>query len=126
MKFYGVKKLVKFNDDYAQFQAIDNFWDQMTTKYPGVGFLCLGLNWGQDSFDYYIGKLDDNWADGLEAIELPDEGWKEFRCPRNDSEIKEMYRQIWDEGKLKYEIEDRLGDVLKVRVYYVKDDRSVA
>lgn len=126
MKFYGVRKVVGCDSNYSQFLAIDDFWDQMIAKYPGMAFLCLGFNWGQDSFEYCIGKLDDNWAEDLESIEIPDDGWREFECPRNDDEITEMYQQIWNDGKLDYEIEERLEDTLKVRVHYANSERSTA
>lgn len=121
MIFYGIKRVVKFDDNYGQIGAIDDFWEKLAANFPTEHFVSLGQNWGVNTFDYYIGKVNENWNEGTESVELPDTGWKVFECVRNDVAIQKMYEQIWAQGTLDYEIEERFEDTLRVRVHFAEE-----
>lgn len=125
MKFFGVKKLVAVDADYKQIDELTQFWQEMNAMYPGEQLLGLEANWiDQVSFEYYIGKIDEKWADDLEEIEIPDDGWVEYTSLLDDEAIKAMYKEIYKRGRLDYEIESMDGNEFKAKVHFLAKEQS--
>lgn len=118
MKFIGKKRTIAVDENYTQVKTLGEFWDEMRTRFPGEPLLGLGTHWTDNTFDYYIGKIDENWQGGREVIEIPDDGWQEFSCIEQDAEIEKLYRKIYERGPLDYEIESINDGIFMTKVHY--------
>ncbi len=118
MKFIGEKRTIVVNENYDQVKTLGSFWDEMRTRFPDSELLGLGANWRDETMDYYIGKIDKNWGNGADVIEIPDNDWKEYSCPGLDREIERLYRQIYTHGTLDYEIESIRDGIFTTKVHY--------
>jgi hypothetical protein len=123
MKFIGQKRIVKVDENYIQIKTLTKFWDEMRKAYPNEAMLGLGTNWVEDRFDYYIGKVNEQWDGGSDSVIIPDEGWEEFVCELDDDEIEKMYRRIYEKGSLDYEIELIEDDKYTAKVHF-KDKKE--
>lgn len=63
----------------------------------------LGYNWTEASIEYVIGLIDGDIDGSNITVTLPDDGW-DFISGRTE-ELAEIYRSIYKDGPLKYEIE---------------------
>lgn len=121
MTFFGRKRIILVDEKYGQIQKISEFWDEMRASYPDEKLLGLGVHWDHKEFDYYIGKIDESLTEGLKAVDLPDENWIEFSCKIDDGEIERMYRKIYEQGKLDYEIESMENGIFTAKVHFAKN-----
>ena len=122
MKFCGYGKVFSTVGD-DQYNTIGDFWDEMSHIF-GLESLCgLGFNWTKTSMEYLIG-LKDGIIDTMPKIDgvtykeldLPDEGWQIARGLTD--ELPSIYREIYRDGALKYEIESFFEDGSCVIEYY--------
>jgi hypothetical protein len=123
MKFVGEKRAITVDENYSQVKTLGRFWDEMRTQFPSDSLLGLGCNWTNDRFDYYIGKIDEDWQWGVEIIEIPDNDWEEYSCSEQDIEIEKLYRKIYERGALDYEIESIEDGIFTTKVHY-KDEET--
>lgn len=120
MKFFGVGRVFQERDDYSQMKEIGKFINQMEFKYPGEHFLFLGYNWTMDDkFTYVIGKMNEQpqFKEKVIEVNLPDENWEKYSCPFDSKEIENLYRSIWEQGELDYEIEEVIDGRFAVMVH---------
>ncbi len=122
MKFVGEKRTITVDENYTQVKTLGKFWDEMRARFPGEQLLGLGTDWTDDTFDYYIGKIGESWDGGTDTIEIPDDGWKEYACAEQDSEIEKLYRKIYERGTLDYEIESIKDGIFTTKVHYKMKD----
>ena len=87
----------------CQFETIGAFWDEHAANYGRANLQGLGYAWMDRSIEYVIG-LKDGEIDGADrTVELPDTGWVTVLGKTTD--LGEIYEKIYQEGRLKYEIE---------------------
>lgn len=122
MKFKGKKKTVPIDNNYEHIKALEQFWNEMRSLFPDDFLSGLGTNWTTNKFDYYIGKIDESWRGGGEVVNLPDNGWQEFSCKEDDKDIEQMYRGIYDQGTLDYEIESMRDGIFTTRVHFISNE----
>ena len=102
MIFTGISKTFSLENE-DQYNTIGAFWDELMKVYRLSDLRGLGYNWTADTIEYVIG-LKDGIIDGANCtVELPDEGWNE--CKGKTCDLQEIYRKIYEDGRLKYEIE---------------------
>ena len=90
MLFKGIGKTFSTEND-RQFETIGVFWDEFAAKYGRENLQGLGYGWTNRSIEYVIGLID-GLIDGADrTVELPDLG--------------KIYEKIYQESRLKYEIE---------------------
>jgi len=75
----------------------------MSEKYGRENLRGLGFAWEKDSIGYVIGLKNGSLGDGSFDIELPDAGWT--TVTGKTVELGLMYKEIYKQGNLKYEIE---------------------
>src|SRR5690554_7388353 len=115
MNFKGV--LLRFDcKNNRQFDDIGKFWDFMSSIYPKEKLKGLGFNWFNNSFDYVIGDITKKYNykhniikqrypnSRLTTIELPDDGWTTYTGKIKN--LTQIYKDIYQNGVLKYEIEE--------------------
>ncbi len=98
MLFKGIGRTFSTEND-QQYETIGAFWDELAAKYGRVNLQGLGYGWTERSIEYAIGLIDG--AD--RTVTLPDMGWVTVRGRTAD--LGEIYEKIYQEGRLKYEIE---------------------
>ncbi|MFO0970865.1 MAG: hypothetical protein U0520_00730 [Candidatus Saccharimonadales bacterium] len=118
MKFFGQKRVVKVDANYSQIAELEKFWNELHEMYPGELLFGLGANMNNRTIDYYIGKVDENWMGGSSVVEIPDDGWKEFSCEEDDTEIEKLYRSIFEQGTLDYELESMQNGIFVTKVHF--------
>ena len=102
MIFRGVsKEFSLLNND--QYNTIGEFWNEMASVYGLENLQGLGYKWINNTILYAIGLKDGVIKDCNFCIELPDKGWNIVEG--ETSNLKEIYDDIYKEGKLRYEIE---------------------
>ncbi len=119
MKFVGIKRTISVDENYSQITKLGQFWNEMRALFPGEFLYGLGTNWTGSTFDYYLGKINENWAGGSDTIELPDDDWHEFSCADNGKAIEQMYRKVYERGKLDYEIESMKDGRFMTKVHFL-------
>ena len=102
MLFEGIGRTFSTENDH-QFETIGAFWDELAAKYGRVNLQGLGYGWTERSIEYAIGLIDGEIDRADRAVELPDTGWVTVRGKTAD--LGEIYEKIYQEGRLKYEIE---------------------
>ena len=102
MLFKGIGRLFSTEDD-RQFETIGAFWDELAVKYGRANLQGLGYGWTERSIEYVIGLIDGEIDGADRAVKLPDAGWVTVRGKTAD--LGETYEKIYQEGRLKYEIE---------------------
>ena len=102
MEFKGISRTFSTVDE-KQYEAIGEFWNEMSGIYGREKLRGLGWNWAETSIEYVIGLIDGD-VDGSNFITvLPDAGWN---CiSGRTEELAELYGRIYIDGPLKYEIE---------------------
>ena len=98
MLFKGIGRTFS-TENNQQYDTIGEFWDELAVKYGRVNLQGLGYGWKERSIDYAIGLIDG--ADRV--VKLPDTGWVTVRGRTAD--LGKMYENIYQEGRLEYEIE---------------------
>lgn len=121
MKFIGRKRVVKVDADYSQVKKLGEFWDEMRNLFPNDFLYGLGTNWTQNTVDYYIGKIDEEWPGGSDVTILPDDGWIEYSCKVDAKEIEELYRGIYKQGSLDYEVESMKDGIFTTKVHFLNN-----
>lgn len=102
MIFTGISKTFSLENE-DQYNTIGAFWDELMKVYRLSDLRGLGYNWTADTIEYVIGLKDGIIDDANCTVELPDEGWIE--CKGKTCDLQEIYRKIYEDGRLKYEIE---------------------
>lgn len=122
MKFVGVKRTVSVDENYSQIATLGRFWNEMRELFPGEFFYGLGMNWAGNTFDYYLGKINEEWAGGTDTVELPGDHWHEFSCADTGEAIERMYRKVYERGKLDYEIESMKDGIFTAKVHFLNSE----
>ena len=115
MIFKGIAREFSLTDD-GQYDTIGEFWDEMTDIYGLENLVGLGYKWEKGKIYYAIG-LKRGEIDGYNlSLELPDTGWS--TAPGRTAELKEIYGEIYRQGRLTYEIESFNEDgICQIRYY---------
>lgn len=102
MEFKGISKTFSTVGE-KQYETIGAFWDEMSRIYGRENIRGLGYNWTETSIEYVIGLISGDIKGSNISIILPDDGWK---CVSGRTEkLGAIYREIYKEGPLLYEIE---------------------
>jgi len=102
MVFTGISKVFSLENE-DQYNTIGAFWDELSKTYGLSNLRGLGYNWTEDTIEYVIG-LKEGIIEGANCtVDLPDEGWIDYKG--NTADLQEIYRKIYEDGSLKYEIE---------------------
>lgn len=110
MIFKGYSKTFSTKNE-QQYDAIGQFWSDMSDVYGIENLRGLGYNWSSDTIEYVIGvkdNLDKDLNEGYQdavykEITLPNENW--IRYKGRTEKLSELYDEIYKEGTLDYEIE---------------------
>ena len=102
MLFKGIGRTFSTKND-RQFETIGAFWDELSAKYGRINLQGLGYGWTEQSFEYVIGLIGRKIDGANRSVELPDTGWATVRGKTAD--LREIYETIYQEGRLRYEIE---------------------
>ena len=102
MLFMGIGRTFSTESDH-QFETIGAFWDELAAKYGRANLQGLGYGWTERSIEYVIGLIDGEIDGADRAVELPATGWVTVRGKTAD--LGKIYERIYQEGRLKYEIE---------------------
>lgn len=102
MVFKGISKVFSLTNE-QQYDTIGRFWDEMAEKYGLENLIGLGYQWQGDDFSYAIGLKDGEIEYSNFSISLPDDGWVTVKG-KTDS-LKNIYDTIYQDGRLRYEIE---------------------
>ena len=102
MLFKGIGRTFSTENDH-QFETIGAFWDELAVKYGRMNLQGLGYGWTERSIEYAIGLIDGEIDGADQAVKLPDTGWITVRG--KTANLGEIYEKIYQEGRLKYEIE---------------------
>ena len=102
MIFKGISKVFKLTNQ-EQFETIGQFWDEMTLLYGLENLIGLGYKWENDNIFYAIGLKNGTIKDYNITISLPNDGWVNVKGETKF--LKEIYEEIYKNGKLQYEIE---------------------
>lgn len=102
MEFKGISSIFSTIGE-QQYHTIGAFWDELSERYGKENLRGLGYNWTSTSIEYVIG-LTDGEIDGWNvSVTLPKDGWK--RVQGRTEKLGEIYRDIYKDGPLKYEVE---------------------
>ena len=102
MLFKGIGRTFSTESD-RQFETIGAFWDELAAKYGRANLQGLGYGWTEQSIEYVIGLIDGEIDEADSAVELADTGWEMVRG--QTANLGKIYEMIYQEGRLKYEIE---------------------
>ena len=102
MLFRGIGRTFSTEND-QQYETIEAFWDELAAKYGQVNLQGLGYGWKARSIEYVIGLIDEEIDGENRTVTLPDMGWVTVRG--RTAELGKTYEQIYQEGRLEYEIE---------------------
>ena len=102
MLFKGIGRSFSTEND-QQYETIGVFWDELAVKYGRVNLQGLGYGWKARSIEYVIGLIDEEIDGENRTVTLPDMGWVTVRG--RTAELGKTYEQIYQEGRLEYEIE---------------------
>ena len=116
MLFKGIGRTFSTENDH-QFETIGAFWDELAAKYGRMNLQGLGYGWTERSIEYAIGLIDGEIDGADRAVELPDTGWVTVRG--KTANLGEIYEKIYQEGRLKYEIE-RFTDCGDCEIMYYR------
>ena len=102
MVFNGISKVFSTKDN-EQYKTIVAFWDEMSQLYGMENIRGLGYNWTKDSIEYVIGLKNGIIDNSNCDVELPKDGWTIVKGDTDNLPI--IYKEIYKDGPLKYEIE---------------------
>ena len=100
-----------------QYETIGAFWDELAAKYGRDKLRGLGYGWTDTEIKYVIGLKDGKPEGSDTEITLPDAGW--VTVTGRTEELGEIYREIYKDGNLEYEIE-MFDDNGNCRVMYIR------
>ena len=102
MLFIGIGRSFSTENEH-QYETIGAFWDELATKYGRGNLQGLGYGWTERSIEYVIGLIDGKIVGADRTVELPDTGWVAVRG--QTANLGKIYEKVYQEGRLKYEIE---------------------
>lgn len=118
MQFNGISRVFKLTNE-QQYETIGRFWDEMALIYGLENLRGLGYKWENDEISYAIG-LKNGKIEGYNlSITLPDDGW--IIAIGETDHLKELYDEIYKNGRLTYEIEAFFEDGRCEISYYRAD-----
>ena len=107
MLFKGIaREFSLLNDD--QYNTIGAFWDEMSLVYGLENLQGLGYKQSNGKIYYAIGLKNGDICDANFCMQLPDDGWTLVQGETD--KLQEIYREIYKNGALKYEIESFTND----------------
>ena len=115
MIFKGVFKTFSLNNE-DQYNTIGLFWDEMCLKYGLENLIGLGYKWDKDIIYYSIGLKNGVIEEYNLEIELPDAGW--IKVIGKTDDLKNIYDEIYKNGRLTYELETFNEDGTCEILYY--------
>lgn len=102
MEFKGISRTFSTVGE-MQYETIGAFWDELARVYGRENLRGLGYNWTDTSIEYVIGLIEGDIDEQNVNVTLPDYGWN---CVAGKTEkLGDIYRDIYKDGPLKYEIE---------------------
>ena len=107
MIFNGISRVFKLTNE-EQYETIGQFWDEMALIYGLENLRGLGYKWENDEISYAIGLKNGDIEGYNLSISLPDEGW--VNVIGETEFLKELYDEIYKNGRLTYEIETFFED----------------
>lgn len=117
MVFKGISRVFKLTNE-QQYKTICQFWDEMALIYGLENLRGLGYKWENDEISYAIGLKNGDIEGYNFSISLPDDGWVTARG--KTERLKELYDEIYKNGRLAYEIETFFEDGRCEVSYYRK------
>ena len=118
MVFSGISRDFDLTDA-QQYETIGQFWDEMAALYGLENVRGLGYAWQGNTISYAIGLKDGQMRDCDLRIVLPDEGWETVKGQTDC--LKEIYDNIYQNGRLQYEIETFFEDgTCEISYYRIK------
>jgi predicted transcriptional regulator YdeE len=118
MVFNGISRDFDLTDE-QQYETIGQFWDEMTCIYGLENLVGLGYAWRENTISYAIGLKAGDIKDCNLHISLPDEGWETVKGQTDC--LKEIYDNIYQNGRLQYEIEIFFEDgACEIKYYRAK------
>ena len=102
MVFRGIGRTFSTENE-QQYETIGAFWDELSARHGLTNLQGLGYGWTNCSIEYVIGLKTGEIEGSNRAVELPDDGWTTVRGRTEN--LGEIYRQIYRDGNLTYEIE---------------------
>ena len=118
MVFYGISRVFDLTNE-AQYETIGQFWDEMAALYGLENLRGLGYAWRGNTISYAIGLKDGDMKDHNVCIPLPDDGW--LTVKGQTACLKTIYDEIYQSGRLQYEIETFYEDgTCEIRYYRAK------
>lgn len=107
MIFKGISRVFKLTNE-EQYDTIGQFWDEMTRDYGLENLQGLGYKWEKDEMSYAIGLKNGDTQGYNLSIALPDDDW--VNVSGKTEFLKELYDEIYKNGRLTYEIETFFED----------------
>ena len=117
MVFKGISRVFKLTNE-EQYETIGQFWDEMALIYGLENLRGLGYKWENDEISYAIGLKNVDIEGYNLSITLPDDGW--VTVSGKTERLKELYDEIYKNGRLAYEIETFFEDGRCEVSYYRK------
>ena len=107
MIFNGISRVFKLTNE-EQYDTIGQFWDEMARDYGLENLQGLGYKWEKDEMSYAIGLKNGDTQGYNLSIALPDDDW--VNVSGKTEFLKELYDEIYKNGRLTYEIETFFED----------------
>ena len=115
MVFTGISRVCDLTDE-QQYETIGQFWDEMAEVYGLENLRGLGYAWQNNTLSYAIGLKDRDVEGHNVRILLPDDGW--VTAKGQTDRLKAIYDEIYQNGRLQYEIETFYEDGTCEICYY--------
>ena len=116
MVFKGISRDFDLTDE-QQYETIGQFWDEMALLYGLENLQGLGYAWEGNTISYAIGLKNGELEACNLSISLPDDGW--VTVNGQTDRLKEIYDEIYQDGRLRYEIELFFEDG-SCRIHYLR------
>lgn len=118
MTFIGIARVFDLTDE-GQYETIGQFWDEMAALYGLENLRGLGYAWRGNTISYAIGLKEGDIKEHNVCIPLPDDGWLTVKGQTDC--LKTIYDEIYQSGRLQYEIETFYEDgTCEIRYYRAK------
>lgn len=102
MVFCGISRVFSTVNG-QQYEAIGQFWDELSKEYGRSNLRGLGYHWTADTIEYVIGYKEGTIPGANCRVELPDIGWA--TAEGETARLGQLYEEIYRSGPLLYEIE---------------------
>ena len=102
MLFKGIGGTFSTEND-RQYETIGAFWDELAEKHGRENLQGLGYGWTDRTIEYVIVLIHGEIDGADRTVKLPKAGWVTVRG--RTAELGEIYENIYQEGRLKFEIE---------------------